>query len=176
MRREGLLDLNEAVQNPGKQLTFEVQTELANEEDIDLIAPITGHISVVSLGSALLIEGEFTTKLISECARCAGPLEQEFEFSMSDEFDVEGLPSCYAPEGHATLVNEEPHHIFEKNSLMQDVYIRQGLILNMPTQPLCKFGWEGNCPNAEKTEIEKPAAQGHPAMQLLEQFKKSEKE
>lgn len=176
MRREGLLDLNEAVQNPGKRLNFEVQTELPNEEDIDLIAPIAGSIKAVSVGNALLLDAEFTTKIVVECARCANPIEKTLKFTMQDEFEVEGVPSCYASDGYAKVINEEPHHIFEKNALMQDVYIRQGLILNLPTQPLCTDSWDIPCPNSSDIPDKQPSSSGHPAMQLLEQFRRDDNE
>ena len=172
MRREGLLDLNEAVQNPGKTLEFDVSTELADEADVDLLEPVTGQIMAVSTGNALLIHSEFRTKCVVECARCAAPLEVELAYTMDDDFPVEGIPSGYHSEGHAKIVSEEPFQLFDKNALVKDTYVRQGLILNMPVQPLCSFGWDGPCPNdvAAEAAEEKPG-HGHPGMMALEKFR-----
>lgn len=174
MRREGLLDLNEAVQNPGKILSFDVQTELSQEEDLDLVAPVTGSLSAVSTGNILLLEGEFQTTIVVECARCAGPLEYPFSFTMDDEFDIEGVPSCYGSDGYATVKADEPYPLFDKNALMLDTYIRQGLLVNVPFQPLCQFGWEGACPNAKILPTSIPTVDGHPAMRALEKFRKGD--
>jgi uncharacterized metal-binding protein YceD (DUF177 family) len=32
---------------------------------------------------------------------------------------------------------------------MVEALLRQWLIVNLPTQPLCEFGWDGPCPVAE---------------------------
>lgn len=175
MRREGFLDLNEAVQNPGKTLSFDVHTELALEEDLDLVMPVTGKLTAVSTGNVLLVKGDFKTTVIVECARCAGPLELPLDFTMSDEFDVDGVPSCYGSDGYASVVNDEPYPIFDRNALITDTYLRQGLLVNIPYQPLCQFGWDGPCPNAEQLPQAVQDATGHPAMQALEKFRKEEK-
>lgn len=175
MRREGLLDLNEAVQNPGRTLTFDVKTELSQEEDIDLLSPIQGQLEAVSTGSTLLVQGDFTAKVVVECARCAAPLEKTIEFSMNDEFDVDGVPSAYNSEGgYAQVIDEEPFKLFEKNALIKDTYLRQGLLVSLPYQPLCTNSWDEPCPNAPKTESEPEKEAGHPAMMALEKFRKEE--
>lgn len=172
MRREGLLDLNEAVQNPGMTLEFEVSTELPDEADVDLLEPVVGNIQAVSTGNALLIHSEFRTKCVVECARCAAPLEVDLAYVMDDDFAVEGIPSSYASDGYAKVVSEEPYQLFDKNALVKDTYVRQGLIVNIPVQPLCKFGWDGPCPNAAEGE-QKPELpkSGHPSMMELEKFR-----
>ncbi|MBX3113675.1 MAG: hypothetical protein KF836_03840 [Fimbriimonadaceae bacterium] len=169
MKHHGLLDLNEAIQNPGVKLSFEVQTELPEEEDLDLIEPITGSIEAVSTGNALLINAKFKTKCVVECARCGEPLEKELAFEMEDDFAVEGVPSCYGSDGYAEVVCDEPYPLFKGNNLNPDLYSRQGLFVSMPDQPLCQFGWDGPCPNAAITEKLKDG--GHPGMQILEQFR-----
>ena len=174
MRREGLRDLNEAVQNPGINLSFDVQTELPQEEDLDLISPVVGSIHAVSTGSALLVTGNFKVTCVFECARCADPIEKVVEFTMNDEFEVEGVPSCYGSDGYALVKCEEPFELFDKNALIKDTYVRQGLLVSLPFQPLCEYGWEGDCPNARKLKVstEKPA--GHPAMKALEKFRRED--
>ncbi len=174
MKHLGLLDLNEAVQYPGKKLVFSIETELPQEEDLDLIEPLVGSIEAVSTGNALLLKGHFKTRCVLECARCSEPLEQDIEFSMEDDFLVEGIPSSYASDGYAEVVFEEPLPLFKGNQLDVDIYARQGLIINTPNQPLCAFGWDGPCPNA-KFHTQKPES-GHPAMRLLEQFRHEENE
>lgn len=166
MKRQGVLDLNEAIQHPGKKLQFEVSTNLAEEGDLDLLEPVQGTLDAVSTGNILLLKGEFQAKCVMECARCGEPINQTVDFAMSDEFDVEGVPSGYGTGEYAQVVEEEDFPLFHKNSLLKDVYIRQGLIVNLPVQPLCSFGWDGPCPHAksDSTGVEE---HGHPAMQKL---------
>lgn len=175
MKSDGLVEFNEAVQNPGKKLNFAVHTELESEEDIDLLEPITGELNGVSTGNILLISGNFRTKLVTECARCGEPIELQFEFTMNDEFDVEGVPSCYGSDGYAEVVQDEPLPIFKKNALILDSYVRQGLLINMPAQPLCSGNWETPCPHQSESHTDALNAKGHPAMMQLEKFRSQDK-
>lgn len=167
MKREGLLDFNEAVQHPGKKLTFKVQTSMDQEEDLDLLEPVTGTVVAVSTGNVLLVEAHFKTKGVLECARCGAPIETEFEFEMNDDFMVEGVPSAYSHDSYAKVVMDEPEPIFHENAMILDRYVRQGLLLNMPQQPLCSGSWDGPCQNEVKL-TGGSGETGHPAFQSLE--------
>lgn len=171
MRRDGLVDLNEAVQNPGRGLAFDIETELENEADLDLIAPIKGVLEAVSTGNLLLVTGEFTTRCVLECARCGASLERDVAFKMNDEFDVEGVPSSYGSDGYAQVSCDEPYELFDKNGLILDTFVRQGLLVNMPIQPLCSGSWDKPCPNPVKSTAG-ASGKGHPGMMGLEKFRK----
>jgi uncharacterized protein len=171
MRREDLLDLNEAVQNPGRKLLFEVSTELPEEEDLDLLEPLSGQIQAVSTGNLLLLTAEISTRCVVECARCTHPLEIVVSFRMEDQFMVEGVPSCYGSDGYAVVVDDEPEPLFHNNSLFRDRWVRQGLLLNIPVQPLCEYGWDGPCPFAALPS-KFAADAGHPALQRLAMLKR----
>ncbi len=175
MKREGLLDLNEAVQHPGKKLAFDVKTELQQEEDIDLLKPVTGEVRAVSTGNLLLLEADLSTRAVFECARCGAAVEIDVEFSMEDQFAVEGVPSSYSHEGYAYVVADEPEPMFQDNALIVDRYVRQGLILNLPSQPLCSGSWDGPCQNEVSTS-EQEAPSGHPAFQSLGGLKSEDEE
>ncbi len=167
MTREGLLDLNEAVQHPGTKLRFEIATDLRDEQDLDLLEPVTGVLEAQSTGNVLLVRAEFCARCVLECARCGEPLTKEVEFKMSDEFMVEGTPSGFGTGSQALIQDEDG--LFKKNSLIGDSYVRQGLLVSLPQQPLCEHGWDGKCPNAER--LARPGQyEGHPAMQQLRDF------
>ena len=166
MKRDGLLDLNSAIQHPGSKLAFDVSTSLGQEQDLDLIEPVTGSLHVECTGNILILSGRFRSRCVLECARCGSPLETDLEFEMEDHIAVEGTPSSYGTGDSARVEAEEDFPIFEGNSLICDAYLRQGVLINLPGQPLCEFGWDGPCPNAVGTERAPPDI-GHPAMQNL---------
>jgi uncharacterized protein len=176
MKRQGLLDLNEAVQHPGKKLQFEIQTSLPDEEDLDLIEPVTGTLDVVSTGNILLLKGNYQTRCVMECSRCGEPINQTVEFKMSDEFQVDGVPAGFGTGEYAQVVEEEDYPLFHKNALMKDTYVRQGLLVNLPVQPLCGFGWDGPCPKAAARERKQTVEHGHPAMQKLRELVETDDE
>lgn len=150
MRREDLLDLNDVLQHPGRQLAVDISTELPDEADVDLIKPLEGYLEAVSTGNLLLIEGKFATRLVLECSRCSSPIEVDVEFDVEEQFAVEGTPSSLNSQDYARVVADEPYQLFDGNSLMVEALLRQGLLLSMPMQALCEFGWEGPCPLAAK--------------------------
>ncbi|MCW5940909.1 MAG: DUF177 domain-containing protein [Fimbriimonadaceae bacterium] len=167
MKRDGLLDLNEALQHPGRTLVFELSTELNQEEDLDLLEPLDGSLEAVSTGNLLLIKGEFKTRAVVECARCGGPLELDVSFDFSEQFPVEGVPSSYGLSDFARVVPDEPYQLFEGNSLIVDALLRQALIVSLPMQPICKFGWDGDCPVALKRRADASEAHGRDEFQKL---------
>jgi uncharacterized metal-binding protein YceD (DUF177 family) len=148
MRRDDLLDLNDVLQHPGRKLAVDVSTELAEEEDVDLLAPLEGFLEATSTGNLLLITGQFKTQLVVECARCSGPLETDLEFEIEEQFPVEGVPSSLSAQDSAHVAPDEPFPLFEGNSLLVENLLRQGMLLAMPTQALCQYGWDGPCPVA----------------------------
>ena len=148
MRREDLLDLNDVLQHPGRKVAVDISTELPDEADIDLVAPLEGFLEAVSTGNILLITGEFKSRAVLECARCTAPLEKEIEFQIDEQFPVEGVPSSLSQQDFAKVVSDEPYDLFEGNSLIVEALLRQALLLSMPLQPLCEFGWDGPCPVA----------------------------
>lgn len=150
MTREDLLDLNDVLQHPGRVLAVDIDTELSEEEDLDLVSSLEGYLEAVSTGNLLLITGEFKTRMIVECARCVGPIEVDVTFPIDEQFNVVGVPSSLSHQDFAKVEADEPYPLFEGNNLMVEALLRQNLLLNIPVQPLCEFGWDGDCPTAKK--------------------------
>lgn len=174
MRREDLLDLNDVLQHPGRKVAVDVSTELAEEADLDLLTPLEGYIDAVSTGNILLISGGFSTRAVVECARCGAPIETDVAFDLDEQFPVEGTPSSLSSQDFARVVSEEPYPLFEGNNLMVEALLRQGLLINLPLQALCEYGWEGPCPIAlERNEVPVSTA-GRPEFGKLSNLLKPE--
>jgi len=167
MRRDDLLDLNDVLQHPGRRVEVDISTELPDEADLDLVKPIDGFLEAVSTGNILLVTGEFTTRVVLECARCSEPLEVDVKFNIDEQFPVSGVPSSYSNQDFAKVNADEPFELFEGNNLIVENLIRQGLLVEIPIQPLCEFGWDGDCPVAKaKGESPRPSA-GRPEFSKL---------
>lgn len=173
MRREDLLDLNEALQYPGRILEFDISTELENEADLELLEPVAGTLEAVSTGNILLLKSTFRTRGTTGCARCGKPIETDIEFKMEDEFPIEGTPSSFGSASYAKIAPDEPHPLFVENSLICDDYIRQGLLLNAPIQPLCSGSWDKPCPDGPP-QSSNEFDEGHPAFQALKGLRDEE--
>jgi uncharacterized metal-binding protein YceD (DUF177 family) len=172
MRREDLLDLNDVLQHPGRKVAVDISTELPDEADIDLVAPLEGYLEAISTGNILLITGQFKTRVVVECARCVSPLEMDLEFEVDEQFPVEGVPSSFSQQDFAKVTaSDEPHPLFEENNLIVEALLRQALLLAIPLQPLCEYGWDGSCPiAAQLASANKAASQGRSELQQLSRF------
>lgn len=148
MRREDLLDLNDALQHPGRKIAVDISTELPEDPEIDLVKPMEGSLEAVSTGNLLLITGHFEARVVLDCARCGAAIEQDVSVEIDEQFPVEGIPSSYSAHDFARVAPDEPYELFEGNSLMVDALLRQALIVSLPLQPLCEYGWDGPCPIA----------------------------
>lgn len=176
MRRDDLLDLNEVLQHPGRKLEVDISTELPDEKELELIRPLEGFLKAVSTGNLLLLSGEFETAAIVECARCGGPLEVPVSFEVEEQFPVVGVPSSYSSQDFARVETEdEPYQLFEGNNLMVEVLLRQDLWVAVPVQPLCQYGWDGNCPVAAARGTDRRDANVKVENPLAEALKAAEK-
>lgn len=144
MRKPKLIDLNDAVQHPGRHVSFEVSTNLEEEEDLDLLVPVTGDLDAVSSGNMLFIKGDLRTRAVMECSRCLKPVQVDIELKIAEEFPIEGTPAGYGNRDYAEVKEEdEPYPIFDGNQLRYEDLIRQNLLVNLPIQPLCDEACEG---------------------------------
>lgn len=149
MKRDDLLDLNDALQHPGRRVAVDISTAMPGESEFELLGEVEGYIEAVSTGNMLLLTGEFQARCIVDCARCGAPLEKEVFYPVDEQFPVEGTPSAFASDDFAKVVPEEDYPLFEGNALMVEALIHQGLVVNLPVQPLCRHGWDEPCPEAE---------------------------
>lgn len=164
MRREDLLDLNDALQHPGRKIEVDIATELPDDPDIDLVKPMEGSLEAVSTGNLLLLSGQFDARVVLDCARCGAPIEQDVHVEIEEQFPVEGIPSSYSAHDYARVVPDEPYELFEGNSLMVEALLRQALIVSLPLQPLCEYGWDGPCPIALARKAERSSNGGRPGL------------
>lgn len=171
MRRDDLLDLNDVLQHPGRKVEVDIATELPEEEDLDLVKPVEGFLEAVSTGNILLITGQFATRAVLECARCSEPVEVDISFPIEEQFPVVGIPSSYGSGDFAKVKPDEPFELFEGNNLIVENLIRQALILEIPMQPICEFGWDGDCPVARAKGTLPPPASGRPEFEKLANLK-----
>jgi uncharacterized protein len=145
----------------------DISTELPEEGEIDLVKPLEGYLEAVSTGNLLLLTGKFRTRAVVDCARCSSPIETDVEFDIDEQFPVVGVPSSYNSQDYARVEADEPFEMFEGNHLLVEVLLRQDLLLEIPVQPLCEFGWEGACPVAQAKETTKKNLSVDPRLSKL---------
>lgn len=177
MKRDDLLDLNDALQHPGRKIGVDISTEMPGESEVELIEPVEGYLEAVSTGNLLLLTGEFKAKCIVECARCGAPLEKEVVYRVDEQFPVEGTASAFAHDDFAKIAAEEDYPLFEGNNLIVENLIHQGLVVNLPLQPLCQHGWDEECPvELERLGTRSTEESHRPEFDVLSSLRKPEGE
>lgn len=157
MKKPRVIDLNDAIQHPGKHLDFALSTRLEHVEDIDLTEPIQGHLDVVSTGNMLILRGDFETTAIVECSRCLKEINLAVGFSIDEEFPVIGIPAAMGGHTFAQVAaQDEPIPLFHGNNLEYEELLRQSLLLAMPAQPLCRPDCPGIVREEEDDELPRP--------------------
>lgn len=169
MRREGLLDLNDALQHPGRIVAVDISTELESEADLDLGAPLEGYLEAVGTGNLLLLTGQFSCRVILECARCGEPVELPVAFDVDEQFPVEGVPSSMSSTDYARVAPEDDEDLFEGNSLVVEALLRQALLISMPMQPLCKDAGKPDCQIPDAAESHEGRAEFAGLAKLLKE-------
>lgn len=168
MKRDDLLDLNDILQHPGRKLEVDISTELPDEGELDLVKPLEGYLEAVSTGNLLLLNGKFATRGVFECSRCTSPIEQDVDFEIEEQFPVEGVPSSWSANDCAKVApGDEPYQLFDGNNLLVEALLRQALIINLPLQSLCEFGWDGPCPIAAAQALLPKSKEGRPEFSKL---------
>jgi len=173
MKRDDLLDLNDVLQHPGRTITVEISTEMEDEADIDLVAPLEGYLEAVSTGNLLLLTGQFSTRAVLECSRCGKPNEVDVTFELDEQFPVEGTPSSMNPSDQAVVKDEEPYPLFDGNQLMVEALLRQDLLVAMPLQAHCPEGCEME---AKKESLSGPGRLEFKGLEALRDLAKEEPE
>ena len=171
MKRPKQVDLNDAVQHPGRVVSFEVETSLEEEEDVDLLRPITGNLQAVSTGNMLFIDGVLRAEMILECSRCLKPVEVKMDLQVHEEFTVDGVPAGFGNREYAEVKEEgEAYPLFDGNSLRWEDLVRQKLWLAMPTRTVCSAA----CPGIG--DFEPHDGQARPELAALSQLLEDEEE
>ena len=81
-------------------------------------------------------------------------MEKELVFEIDEQFAVEGVPSSLSQHETAKVSADEPFELYEENNLIVEGLLRQALLLAIPIQPLCDFGWDGPCPIAAQRRVD----------------------
>lgn len=149
MKRPKLVDLNDAVQHPGRVVPFAVETGLEEEEDVDLLKPMTGDLEAVSTGNVLFVKGTLNAELVVECSRCLKPVDVKISVMVHEEFAVDGTPAGFGNRQYAEVNEEgEAYPLFDGNQLKWEDLARQSLWLSMPSRTIC----DENCPGIDDYE------------------------
>ncbi|MDR0837051.1 MAG: DUF177 domain-containing protein [Propionibacteriaceae bacterium] len=133
-----IVGIHDLPRRPGtmKQLAREVDAPA--DLGVEMIrvpagSPVQLELTLESAGEGVLVRGTAEAQLEGECVRCLGPI------AYSDTFDVEEL---YFYAGRDA---EEDSNFIEDDEIDLEPALREGIVLNLPINPICKPECLGLC-------------------------------
>ena len=146
-------------------------------EDISLVDPVAGELSLISTGQTVCLTGRVHTVLNLVCGACLRGFQQRLEFPVDEEFGR--LPTSRADAGSARgetalspadfVVPIGPDEVVDLAEV-----VRQHLLLALPIAPRCREECRGLCPScgADLNMGRCPCPQDDidPRMQVLRQW------
>ncbi len=130
----------------GATRKYDVEEPLDDlDPDLVIQEPITGKVKFTKIPRGVLVTGRVETVLEVNCNRCLEPFDQPVVIELEEEFhattDLQTGASLPQPEDDdsATFIDEK--HIIDLSEV-----VRQDLLLELPSIPLCREGCRGICP------------------------------
>jgi len=161
------LDLSEIARTSDMHATQDVDEPCPEDLGLRCVSPVTGKVHISNAGSLLLVEGRVATEVKLECSRCLTEFTLPVEAGIQEEFRLIKVGDMV----RALPVDEEDTstEVIDNNILDLQELIRQGLLLMLPIQPLCRSGCQGLCPTCgENLNVKKCAC---PPAELESPFK-----
>jgi DUF177 domain-containing protein len=120
-------------------------------EDITLIDPVVGELSLIGTGLTVYLTGRVHTVLNLVCGACLRPFSQRLDFSVDEEFGRVSSPSRGSVDGSAvrgeSALGPEDFVVPVGPDEMVDLseVVRQHLVLALPIAPRCRKECQGLC-------------------------------
>ncbi len=118
------------------------------DEDIECLRPIEGRLSFNNTGGTLILTGAIETQIALPCSRCAEYFEYPIALNVNEAFELQHTSGARLAQ--IPLVIEEDENpdagkIFEGPIFDLSELLRQGIMVEQPTQPLPPTNDDGRC-------------------------------
>ncbi|MCE5194773.1 MAG: DUF177 domain-containing protein [Nitrospiraceae bacterium] len=127
---------------PAEGLEFDINEKL-ELDDVKLLSPVTGRLSIKKMGGELVIHGNAETKAELECSRCLKHYTAHIEADIDAvyhplrELSVEGI--------HEVREDELDLDFYRGDELDVLDLINEQVFLNTPMKSLCDEACKGIC-------------------------------
>jgi uncharacterized protein len=145
-----------------KEPTGAVRRHELNEDltqldpELRFLGPLIGTLQLLRTNSGILVTGNFSTAVQTNCNRCVEPIAQEVRFSLEENFRplTEVNTGRYLRpeefEGEEEDLEDAALLIDERHILSIAEVVRQAIWLALPMYPGCNWMGAGECPNLLK--------------------------
>lgn len=124
------------------------------ESEAQLVSPVTGDVRFQRTNQGILASGTFTVTARLECGRCL----EAFDLPMRVAFTEMYLPTIDILTGNPLppVSEEDGFTIDARHHLDLSEAVRQQIILNLPSKPLCREDCQGLCAICGGNRNERP--------------------
>jgi len=142
-----------------------------------------GHFAahLAKTGNDVLVQGQVDATLVIPCARCLGPVELRPHVELtillhpaSPEAAGPGRKARPGGVDHEIPPDEADTDTYDGDEVVLDRFVREAILLESPTFPLCSEACEGIRPASEAASSQKGAVTDPRLLPLLELAKRRE--
>jgi uncharacterized protein len=144
------LDLNEILSRVGMRYPYKVDEPPLVDEDLECSSSITGEIVFTNTGDILLMNGGISTRVTLLCSRCLEYYDQEVRVGIEEFYPLQSRPVGTRGRQYEVVVetdeNPDAINLFDGYFFDLTEFLRQNIMLELPTQPLHDAECKGLCP------------------------------
>lgn len=126
--------ISEIQQGAGKWITYQTEEELTSA-DIDFVGPVSLSLKLTNAETRVLVQGEASGKVRTECARCNEEFPLPLEIEIEEDFVSED-----SPEADVTGIDVYEVLTYKEDRVPLDEMLRQNFLAAVPMQPICRGG------------------------------------
>lgn len=126
---------NELSRKEDNKVSFEIDEPIELSEDLESAGNTKGQVQFQLRNNFIIIDGNFTSPVKLTCDRCAKKFDHQLNFDIDEVIEVSDEPY---PTGEVEFTADEVHEQikFDEQIDLED-YIRQYIILNIPSKNIC---------------------------------------
>ena len=141
------LDLAEMLRTPGMRVPYDVHIPCNSELELDCEGPVKGHLVLTNTGNVLVVQGNVTATLKTQCPRCLTELARVREVPVDDEFTVHETHVTGRADDEKGMADPALTALWQDGKLLNlTELVRQSIVLEFPVEPLCREDCKGLCP------------------------------
>lgn len=138
---------NELTRKEDKKVSFEIDELIELSDDLKSAGNTKGDVEFQLRDNFIIIEGNFTSPIKLTCDRCAKEFDHQLNFDIDEVIEVNDEP--YPTEDVEFTAEEIHEQIGSDEKIDLQDYIRQYIILNIPSKNICSE----NCVNEEIDQV-----------------------
>lgn len=154
-----VLDTRDLPRRPGSMRAVQLELPAPEHLGLDMIgvpagATLDADLRLEWVAEGVLVTGTITAPIEGECGRCLRPITDTVRVTIQE---------LYASEGSATEETTDSDEISRLDGDLLDLepHVRDALVLELPTNPLCRPDCPGLCPECGVHLDDVPADHHH---------------